>query len=67
MSIHTISFVDGRRGSGLTDMSLLGDTTQISDNALGVEIVEPKETTGGMAHKVVRTDRPARFFIGTQL
>ena len=68
MSIHTISFVNGgRRRSGLTNMSLLDNTTQIGDNAFGIELVEPKETTSGMAHKVVRADRIASFVIGTQI
>ena len=46
-------------------MGLLGDTTQISDNGVGIEIAEPGETTSEMVHKLVRADKLACFAIGT--
>ena len=61
------SFANGWCGCGLTNVGLLGDTTQTKKNALEVEIVKPKQTTSRKANKVVRADRLVRLVIRTQL
>ena len=64
---HVVSSVGAWYRGGLTNVGMLGYTAKTRQNALEVELVEPKHTASGMANEIVRADGLVCFTILPQL